>query len=149
MSDYVLGFAFSKAGSCLLLVKKNRPAWQKDKLNGIGGKIEAGESPLQAMIREFKEETTLDVLDWHHYATLMFFDNVRVFVFSSMSCFLDDLEYAEKNSPTDEPLRVVYVDDVLKSSHGMMTNLQWLVPMAFDSGFKPTLTINYNEENSK
>lgn len=54
---FVLGFLFSEDGSRVLLVWKNRPAWQNGKLNGVGGKIEPGETPLQAMKREFLEET--------------------------------------------------------------------------------------------
>lgn len=54
---YVLGFLFSEDGSRVLLIWKNRPAWQAGKLNGIGGKIEDGEQPLDAMKREFVEET--------------------------------------------------------------------------------------------
>lgn len=41
----------------VLLVLKDRPAWQKGKLNLPGGKIEDGETPLKAAIRELKEET--------------------------------------------------------------------------------------------
>lgn len=55
--EYVLGFMFNEDESKVLLVHKNRPTWQAGKLNGIGGKIEAGETPLQAMEREFMEET--------------------------------------------------------------------------------------------
>jgi hypothetical protein len=80
---YVLGFVFSEDSSRVLLVWKNRPAWQAGKLNGIGGKIEAGETPLQAMQREFREETLVDgyilkggditqelqSLQWHYVGT--------------------------------------------------------------------------------
>ncbi len=39
------------------LITKNKPSWQANKLNGIGGKIESGETPSEAMAREFEEET--------------------------------------------------------------------------------------------
>lgn len=55
--QYVLGFMFNEAESKVILIFKNRPAWQAGKLNGIGGKIEEGETPIQAMNREFAEET--------------------------------------------------------------------------------------------
>ena len=54
---YVAGFAFNMDGDRVLLVLKKKPAWQNGRLNAIGGKIEANESPLQAMVREFREET--------------------------------------------------------------------------------------------
>ena len=43
-----------------LLVLKDKPAWQKGKLNLPGGKIEEGETPEQAATRELKEEAGYD-----------------------------------------------------------------------------------------
>ena len=45
ITNYVLGFAFSKSGQMVLLIWKNKPEWQRGKMNGIGGKIELGEHP--------------------------------------------------------------------------------------------------------
>lgn len=59
MKNYVLGFAFDQSGHQVLLIHKNRPTFQAGLWNGVGGKIEAGESPLKAMLREFHEETGL------------------------------------------------------------------------------------------
>lgn len=68
---YTVGFMFSEDLRTVLLISKERPAWQKGKLNGIGGKVNIGESPVQAMVREFKEETGLVTTkdDWSlfHY----------------------------------------------------------------------------------
>lgn len=55
MTRYVVGFLF--ADDEVLLIKKNHPSWQFGKLNGLGGHIEENESPLDAMIREFEEES--------------------------------------------------------------------------------------------
>jgi 8-oxo-dGTP pyrophosphatase MutT (NUDIX family) len=41
----------------VLLVMKDRPAWQKGFLNLVGGKIEEAETPEQAVLRELKEES--------------------------------------------------------------------------------------------
>ena len=62
---YVLGFAFHPARG-VVLIRKNRPEWQAGKLNGVGGKIERGELPEQAMAREFEEETGYHTVaaDW-------------------------------------------------------------------------------------
>ena len=40
-----------------LLILKDRPEWQKGRLNLPGGKIEEGENPEQAALRELEEET--------------------------------------------------------------------------------------------
>lgn len=55
IKHYCVGFGYY--GDCVVLVKKERPEWQKGFLNGVGGKLEKNESPLEAMIREFFEET--------------------------------------------------------------------------------------------
>ena len=55
---YVLGFAFDEEMESVLMVEKQHgPAINIGKLNGIGGKVEGGESMDAAMVREFKEET--------------------------------------------------------------------------------------------
>ena len=66
MTTYVIGFMFTNDWKDVLLIRKNRPAWQAGKLNGVGGHIEPGEEPIQAMVREFKEETGLTTTnkDW-------------------------------------------------------------------------------------
>lgn len=58
--DYVLGFAFNRFDQ-VLLIRKERPDWQRGKMNGIGGKVEKNETHLQAMRREFVEECGLDI----------------------------------------------------------------------------------------
>lgn len=55
--EYVVGFMFNEANDRILLIFKNRPVWMAGKLNGIGGKIEPGETAHEAMEREFREET--------------------------------------------------------------------------------------------
>ena len=59
MKLYCCGFMFSKDFSHVLLIEKARPKWQEGKVNGIGGHLESGESPVDAMVREFEEETGL------------------------------------------------------------------------------------------
>ena len=54
---YVLGFVFNYSKNQVLLIEKQRPAWQMGRWNGIGGEIEEGETPYQAMVRESVEET--------------------------------------------------------------------------------------------
>lgn len=43
----------------ILVIRKRKPEWQKGRLNLVGGKIEEGESVLDASVRELKEETGL------------------------------------------------------------------------------------------
>ena len=73
MNRYVVGFAFNKVGDQVVLIKKNRPAWQSGLLNGIGGHIEeTDKTALDAMIREFEEETSVltSPKDWNTLCSL-------------------------------------------------------------------------------
>ncbi len=62
MIRYVLGFAFSSDRKHVLLIEKQKPERQRGCLNGVGGKIEKGEKPFEAMARECEEETGLHLL---------------------------------------------------------------------------------------
>ncbi len=72
MNLYVNGFMYSADESKVVLIKKNTPQWQKGFFNGIGGRIEQGESPKQAIIREFEEETGVKTVenDWQLFAII-------------------------------------------------------------------------------
>lgn|SRR5678816_2397713 len=67
---YVVGLVFDPDFNSVLLCRKNTPEWQKGLWNGIGGKVEEGETYLQAMARECKEESGLIVTDWRLIADL-------------------------------------------------------------------------------
>lgn len=57
-TEYVLIYArpVNNLDERVLLVLKDRPEWQKGKYNLLGGKIEEGETPEEAAVRELKEE---------------------------------------------------------------------------------------------
>ncbi|MCI8394574.1 MAG: NUDIX domain-containing protein [Bacilli bacterium] len=56
--NYVVIMLFNKNKDKLLLVKRNKKPY-KDCWNGIGGKIEENETPLEAAKRECIEETNI------------------------------------------------------------------------------------------
>lgn len=60
MQEYVLTSVFCFYGDHvpkeIKIVHKDRPEWQKGKINLPGGKVEPGETPEQAAKREFQEE---------------------------------------------------------------------------------------------
>lgn len=62
MKNYVVGFITD--GKRVLLIKKNRPDFQKGLYNGVGGLILENETPLDAIIRKTKSETGLEINDW-------------------------------------------------------------------------------------
>lgn len=119
MTEYVVGFLFS-GFEYVWLICKNKPDWQKGKINGIGGKIEEGETPEQAMRREFKEEAYADISSWKQFAVLSDDQNFRVYCFYAFS----DLQV---KSMTDE--KVIFCE-VSELPYDVLPNLRWLVPMA-------------------
>lgn len=80
MKEYCAGFIFDLDGNRVLLIEKKKPSWQLNKYNAIGGFIESGETPLEAMIRECEEEVNLKITTWKHYATLES-NNVKIHFF--------------------------------------------------------------------
>jgi 8-oxo-dGTP diphosphatase len=122
---YVLGFAFD--GEWVLLLQKQRPAWQAGKLNGIGGKIEPGEAPLDAMRREFFEETGVVSADWTPVAVIDG-GGYTLHVFASY-----DTPLQLARTVTDEELTQLSVHQLEAAERCDMPqipNVRWLVAMA-------------------
>lgn len=128
--NYCLGFAFDVHGIFVTLIRKNKPAWQKGLLNGVGGKIEIGETPVEAMSREFREETGLIVAQdkWTPVTEMRF--RTQGATGCGIFCFAAYLyPGAVPVSTTDEIVGVFTVQDVMRHPK-IIPNLRWLVPMA-------------------
>ena len=62
--EYTLGFVFDRDLQHVLLIQKQRPAWQAGKFNGIGGKLEAGEHTITFAVKAPEMGTlTLPITD--------------------------------------------------------------------------------------
>lgn len=138
MKSYSLGFMFDTLGLNVALIVKNRPDWQRGKLNGIGGKLTDGESYDDAMRREFREETGADVADWDQFCTING-PGVTVEVYRSFG----DLSVV--GTKTDEKVVVMSVANLLLLDPNvvpMVGNLKWLVALALDRHEK-TVVVTY------
>ena len=126
MQKYSLGFVFDLPVEKVLLIDKQRPEWQKGKLNGIGGKIEAGETDEACMVREAFEECGLQTrtADWIRFAVLKH-KEWQVSVFAAVH-FGDHLSLYSK---TDE--EVMWIDP-MRIPPNTIANVSWLVPLAKD-----------------
>ena len=131
--NFVLGFLFSKDKSQVALIRKLKPDWQKGKLNGIGGKIEENETPIQAMVREFQEEAGVEIKQWFEFCQ-MEFRNGMVYVFMQYG------ELSKLKSMEEEKVEIVKVCEIplLKT----IPNLDWLIPLAIDN--YPIVEIKWN-----
>jgi 8-oxo-dGTP diphosphatase len=119
MKRYVAGFLFNHFGQ-VALIRKIKPEWQAGFLNGIGGHIEQGETPLLAMRREFEEETGVKIDLWHNFVTVKG-DGYEVHWFRSY------VNEAELKQATKEKPDWYNPHDL---SDDVLDNLHWLVPMA-------------------
>lgn len=139
MDDYkhwVVGFVFRDNGREVVLMLKNRPEFQKGKLNGPGGKIEGAETAVEAMRREFMEETGVDIEEekWRPYALLKEEAGGVTFLVAHG-------DY-DVRTMTDEPVAWYKIDDL--NNLPAKSDLHWLIPLALDTQNKFT-TIEYQQ----
>lgn len=144
--DYVVGYMLRPSREEVLLLCKQHPEYQKGKWNGVGGKIEAGESSIAAMVREFHEEAGVLTTqrDWEHFATLHSTrpdagsggTGYTIYLFRSI---VEEFPYFKQM--TDEPLEIFNLADIYRgTSRGLipetqpiptLPNMRFLLPLAF------------------
>jgi 8-oxo-dGTP diphosphatase len=125
--DYVAGFLFSKDFKNVALIHKQKPAWQKGKFNAIGGKIEPDELADDAMRREFREETGLDIPDWKRFCVLRgdSESDWRVYFYFAVG------DVHKVQSMESEIVKSLVVNSVLCNYRfPVIPNLRFLIPMA-------------------
>jgi 8-oxo-dGTP diphosphatase len=133
---YVLGFAFDSKKENVVLIEKQKPEWQKDKFNGIGGKVELSDSTIHdAMVREFYEETGVvtNVYQWHLFAKMIFGNDVMgggacVYCFRTFDNAINDCSTCE-----EEVIEICKLDGVYNKP--LMHNLHILIPLALQKEF--------------
>ena len=107
-------------------------------VNGVGGHIEAGETPAAAMTREFWEEAGERNIDWRQF---LFITGTGY----ELSCFTAKANRQNLNnihSATDEIIGWYPVESLPQN---ILPNLKWIVPMA-NYKFDITGTIVHESE---
>ena len=137
--NYVVGFAFDRGSGAdcaerVILIRKERPVWQKGKLNGVGGKIEKGEFSEQAMSREFQEEAgvLIPADQWKKFCTLS----------GNWNGGMGIVHFFKYHSFKRLPVRTMTDEEIAPQMIGGLwtgipvPNLSWLIPMAlsFNNG---------------
>ncbi len=132
VNSYVVGLAFDISQKRIVLIEKNRPDWQKGKLNGIGGKVEKLESIHEAMSREFQEEAGLKTMPyaWRYFLCLNCIEDKTSIHF--FTCNLSTYEYHSLKQTTDEELRIITVENLHHNNYNAIHNLKWIIRMAKD-----------------
>lgn len=110
----------------ILLMKKSHPSWQAGFLNGIGGKLEEGELPHQAMVREFKEEAGIETKesDWEIFAVITGPDYAVVF----FKAFLEPNDFFDAKGCEDEEINPISIQGL--NWIKCVPNLKALISMA-------------------
>lgn len=123
MQEFVVGFPLDDQGR-VALIHKTHPAWQAGRLNGIGGHVDPGETPDQAMRREGREETGVDVDCWEPVVSMTFPKARIVFYRARVAAAVLDA----MRTTTEEEVEVMPLAAV--ADRPIIANLAWLLPLA-------------------
>lgn len=127
MKRYTVGFIFTPNMEKVLLIHKTHPEWQKGKINGPGGKIEANETPHECIAREIREETNLTISP-EQWTLVVDAGNEEWNVKFLGTIYPGNLN--EIQSLTEEKVEWV---DVQRLPSNVITNLHWLIPLCKDA----------------
>ena len=132
MTEYTLGFCFSKDLRQVLLINRHKHQFHSNKANGLGGKIIIGESPAEGILREVKEESgiTTKETDWK-FIGIINGATWKVWVFSAK---VDPPEsFPEIHEGT------VAWHDCQTLPDNIVPNLAWMIPFAIDKWHDQTI----------
>ena len=138
---------FLKYQDEILLLNRNKPSWMGC-WNGVGGKIEEGESPVEAAIRETFEETGIKVNikdDYNRVAWVVKEDKDSL---GGMYVFIQEID-SKINTPAASPEGVLdfkKIDWILdKRNSGIAKNIKVFLP-EYLKGIKQDYITIYGQE---
>ncbi|MCT7588188.1 NUDIX hydrolase [Aliarcobacter butzleri] len=108
--NYVVGIVTD--GSKILLLRKNNPDWQKGLYNGVGGKVNLDETPLEAIIRECQKEVGLKIPNWNQIETIPLQSGVDLTYFFAV---IEEEELKKAQSLQDERVEFFDIDNLPKN----------------------------------
>lgn len=125
--EYVVGFLFDPTKERVAVINKLSPEWQRGFLNGVGGKIEVGEDPHAAMVREFREEAGVEIPSWQLFAIITG-KSSKIYFYRAVGDLL------QLKSMTPETVITITAAHVANCR--VVPNLKWLIPMATEPYLK-------------
>jgi 8-oxo-dGTP diphosphatase len=128
MIHYTIGFI--RRNDEILLLNREKPAWM-GVWNGVGGKVEQGESPRESMIREISEETGIELT--HVYfkgvVTWMVDEHRHGGMFAYYAEVSDNFEYCTPVQTDEGILDWKKIDWILNpNNQGVATNIPKYLP---------------------
>lgn len=150
MPDFVVGFMRESLTDRILLIRKmHKPVWQIGRLNGAGGKIElcqsdpecpnrlmGAETPLQAMIREWREEIGHDHTDWRLIASIA--DKREAHLFGGQAPVVHFFAATVRWLPKDhgstdagDLIETIRLEQAA-TCRELLSQLRWVIPKAYE-----------------
>jgi 8-oxo-dGTP diphosphatase len=126
MQGYTLGFIFDTELKNVLLIRKERPDWQKGRRNGIGGHIEPNEQSKSCIVREVKEECDLETTEdvWIPIGSM----KGASWIVDVYTCVYEG-DPSDAKTAGDEEVSWHSVSDLPMDA---LSNVSWLVQLALD-----------------
>jgi 8-oxo-dGTP diphosphatase len=141
LNRYVLGLAFTPDRLKVALIRKRRVRpgfeWMQGLMNGLGGKVREDELSVDAMAREFREESGVTVAadDWQCCGQFRRRqhdgDDYEVIVFST---FHDDIANVTTASPEEGTVYLIGVPNL--DAYPTTQALKWLIPLVLYRGLR-------------
>lgn len=129
MTEYTIIFCIA-SDKHFLLVEKDKPEWQKGKLNLPGGKIEPGETPIQCANRELAEESGLCGDNTVHYMKQLgriVDNNVTIHCMWCCTSYSSKLKLRPADSETQ---KIGWYDwDTVRRDRRLIPNLRLIIPL--------------------
>jgi len=150
MEKYVCGFMFNQERTHVALINKLRPSWQYNKLNGVGGRIEDGESPEEAMSREFMEEAGVPDTKWERVMEYSVFadkgeDGYWLDLVATVYFFRSFGDLKLITSKTDEKISICNIDET--HSMNVLKKIKFLVPLCLNDDIKIPFKMSGERDN--
>lgn len=125
MQKYVIVYVYDY-DNYFLMIRKNKPAWQKGRLNLPGGKVEPNESYRDAAIREIKEESDIDLNPENlRFRGIISGNGYKIPIFSCYHYYLFD----DAKPMTDEEVYLTNKDIISIDEMSTIYNLKLIIPL--------------------
>jgi 8-oxo-dGTP diphosphatase len=142
IADQVVVFIFGHRDgepASVALIRKDKPAWQKGRLNGVGGYIREGETSLAAAVRKVEQETGVSV-EPHRLRPFCTLEGepYRVY-FYVLRLSAQEYQQVGTQDPA-EPIQKFWLHTLMAEpvpQTQMIQNLSWLLPLALDPTVEP------------